>query len=425
MAFTLPPVKRLLERFFGKEQAPWPGASAGYHDGRLGLAYSQLAPTIYEVREALMGISQQPAKFYQVCERVRTVYPHALTEFLVRRASLRGVRFEITLMPEARPTPATEKAMERLGYLFRPEARRGLIMQSQMALQHGMAPAEILFSEMPGGMGIHGVQALPEEWFFWRDGELRLSHSALRQQASEITPEQAFKLVVPTYSVVPPASDNARYGGLMRYVLMATALAWTTLYESIRSNERAGKPPRIGRYPQHLDADSKEVQELRNAVSHLGHDLGAVLPDDMVLEIMERSPVTPTAQAADKILDRLDQVVAKLYNGTSMLTNESTHGTKAQATAQTRVADDLFDEDMERAEGVLTDVLTRLWQVNISATEACPLMVRGTWRDAVDTERLASTVETLARTGMRIPTAWVHKTFEIPEPVGDEPTLMV
>ena len=273
---------------------------------------------------------------------------------------------------------------------------------------------------------LRGLHPVPKARFFWIGGELHYAPTGRRVDARPMEDVEHAKLLAPHYCVLPPESDGDRYGGLMRYAAIACGLGWFTLYESIRQTERMAKPVRLAKYPTGLDPRSREVAELRQAVFMMGQDLGAIIPDDMKLEVLNVTAGQSTAAPAGLILDRLDESISKLFVGASLLTNESTGGTRAQADVQTRVGDDLFQLDLERAEDVGQDVLDRLWMADAtggSVLEPCPFRFRSTYQRRGDVEGLVHVVETLGRMGHRPPVTWVERTFGVPAARDGEPAL--
>lgn len=421
----MPTLTGLLRRLFASDATARPAGVVA--PGRLSLAAGDLAPSILDVRDALQRVGTDPAALYNASHRLPHVYPHVLTEFAARRNSLTGIGFEVALPEGAVETPQTARSLDRMQAAFTDRGRRAVIAASQSALADGLAPAELHLVEGRGGnVVLRGLHPIPLDRFFWTGGELRYSPTGRRADARQLDETEQAKLLCPHYTAHTPQTDEQRYGGLMRYAVVACSLAWFTLYESIRQTERMGKPVRIGRYPAGLDPRSAEVGQLRQAVWQMGRDLGAMIPDDMKLEVLNVTSGQSTAYPSSQILDRLDAGVSKLFLGTPMLTNESTHGTRAQADVQTRVADDLFLIDIERAEETGQDVLDRLWVADPtggSTLEPCPFRFRSTYQRRGDTEGLAHVVEVLARHGHRPPITWVERTFGVPAARDGEPAL--
>lgn len=407
--------KNLFKQLFRRDTTTSPYT---FGQGAFNTALISLAPTLVEIREAIRLIASDPATFYDIARRIRIVYPHTLTEFQTRRNTLTRINF--TLQSSER---VSERYKDELNTLLRP-IRRKAIDAIQLSLRDGIAARETVFQRVGQHIIISDLAPIPKTKFAWKDGVLCYSDVGYAFSAKPLTEEQEMHLFAPTFSLEGDEEDADRYGGLFRYVAIMAGLAFFTIMENARLVERIGRPIRVGRYPVGTNPLGAEATALKEAVWNMGKDLGAVLPEDMTLEVIDVAGRIGTSPA-EEILRRIDAVISRIYNGQSLTTQEAQFGTRAQAIVHEGTQADYFDADMERAEVYLQQLANRLWFLNISQSEPCPLRVAAEYRAPKDMESLANVVETLQRAGAgsRIPVAWVNNTFDIPIPQDGEETL--
>lgn len=381
------------------------------------MGYANIAPTVVEVRNILKGLAANPKKFYDLQDRVALANPHTINEFTTRKNSVSKIRFLIKSRNDG-DDRYIELATEDLKKPFR-QAKK----LNQEALLMGIKPSEIIW-ETKGRIRPVGFKPLRKDQFVWMNGVLHYTDTpGLTTRAKELDEGQKLHLYCPTYFHVEPENDRDFYGGLFKYAAIITAMQFYVIWNTVKLSGKYGKPQRIGKYP--TGAPAGDITVLKNAVYDLGEDLGAVMPEDMAIELQEFKGMAASSDLAENIIHRLDGYITKLYNGTTLATTAEKYGTKAQAASQDKVRDDYFEDDLEHNERCLQDLLNKWWYLNISRTTDCPLYVENDYKEPEDLVKLGNVVGSLvnAGAGKQIPAKWINEKFDIPEPEENEETL--
>lgn len=113
-------------------------------------------------------------------------------------------------------------------------------------------------------------------------------------------------------------------GGLGLVALWAYVLKWLAKRDWASLSAVYGKPSKIGKYKP--GSDPRDIAKLRSALSQLGSDAAALIPDTMVIEFEAAATVSGSAEVYERFIRYLDEQVAKLILGASLTTGTSNTG---------------------------------------------------------------------------------------------------
>lgn len=188
--------------------------------------------------------------------------------------------------------------------------------------------------------------------------------------------------------------------------------------------ETYGLPIVVGRYYAGASADEKAT--LLRAVTALGHDARAIMPQDMQLEIQK---VTADGSGTPHLamVDWAERSESKAILGQVLSAEAKSTGLgSGVADVHNEVRHDIRDADARQIAGTVTrDLLYPLLALNrgASALSRCPRLVFDTG-EAEDITAYADALPKLVNAGLRsIPVAWVHDKLGIPVPAEGEETL--
>lgn len=202
-------------------------------------------------------------------------------------------------------------------------------------------------------------------------------------------------------------------GGLARLA----AWAWMCKNYSIKDwmafAEVFGMPLRIGKYrPGASDAD---ISVLKMAVANLGSDAAAVIPESMLIELVERKSSGGGETVFQVLADWFDAQVSRGILGQTA-TTQGTPGKLGGDEAQSQVRDDIRDDDAEQlAETINRDLVRAFIDLNFGPQENYPQLVL---RD-VQMEDVAAISESLAKLvplGLRVEQSVVRDRLGWPDP---------
>ena len=355
--------------------------------------------------------------------RTRDMYTLALEmeERHVRYGSVLGVRRRAALAVEPAVEAASdEKADAELADEIRDLARaasfRDLLAQCLWGLGPGFSANEILWDRSGSRWTPASYAWKDPRWFRWgREDALEL-RLLTDESPSEGEPLAPGKWVVHVPSLRPGIPAR---GGLARpvsalYVLASWALAdWSGWLENY------GRPVRIGKYGPSASEDDRAV--LHRAVSMIGSDAAATIPESMELELLEASR-SSSADAYERLARWLDEQVSIAVLGQAA-TTQGTPGRLGSDESQENVRQDILRGDCEELSETLSRDLVRPYvDFNHGPRERYPRIVLRP-RDPENLEALARTLRQLVPLGMTVGTSAVRNRMGWADPEEGEEVL--
>jgi phage gp29-like protein len=343
---------------------------------------------------------------------------HLACEIGKRRLSVMALDWDI--VPPRNATAAEKSDAEWLKEVLTDAADpfEDLLLALMDGVGHGFAAAELEWRR-EGAEWLPEFHPRPQEWF--RLDRLRRELRLLDASADGAL-LQSFGWVLHTHG-------KAKTGYLGRMGLHRT-LVWPFLYKAYGIGDFAelletyGLPIVVGRY--YAGASAEEKTTLLRAVTALGHDARAIMPQDMQLEIQK---VTADGSGTPHLamVDWAERSESKAILGQVLSAEAKSTGLgSGVADMQNEVRADIRNADARQIAGTVTrDLLYPLLALNRGATSLarCPRLVFDTG-EAEDIAAYADALPKLVTAGMRtIPVAWVHDKLRIPVPGDGEATL--
>lgn len=346
---------------------------------------------------------------------------HLAAEMGKRKNALVGLPWDI--VPPRNATPAEETAAEWVKEVLQDalDPIEDLVLFLMEAIGHGFACAELEW-KLQDGEWLPSYHPRPQEWFRldWQTrSELRLIDNS-----SDGQPLQPFGWV---WHV--PGKAKTGYMGRMG---LYRAAVWPFLYKAYAISDFAefletyGLPIITGKYFNGATPDEKS--SLMRAVTALGHDARAIMPQEMTLEI---SKITGSGDDLHlRQVDWADKSMSKLILGGTLTSQaDGKTSTNALGSVHNEVRHDILVSDARQMASTLTrDLiypLLALNKVGIDSLRRCPRLVFDTGKTE-DIAVFAEALPKLVGAGMKsIPVAWVHEKLRIPQAEGGEPVLGV
>lgn len=259
----------------------------------------------------------------------------------------------------------------------------------------------------------------PQRWFFFereRAEELRLHDGSDVGEALD-----PFKYVchVPhVFAGLPIA------GGMARIVAALHVFKGYAVKDWMAFAEVFGMPIRIGRYAQGADDAAKE--ELRRAVTDIGSDAAAVIPNTMEI-IFERASMSGNAGSDEffmTLADWLNGEVSKAVLGQTMTTENGS--SLAQAQVHDRVRTEIRNADAwQLANTLQRDIVVPFVDLNFGARpkDSDYPHVNFETEEPEDLESFAKAITPFIDRGLRVSEAAVMDKFGLTEPRPDERLL--
>jgi phage gp29-like protein len=346
---------------------------------------------------------------------------HLSAEMGKRKLALLGLPWRID--PPREASAAEKKDAEWLNEVLTDavDPLEDLILALMDGVGHGFAPVELEWRR-DGQDWLPAFFPRPQEWF-------QLDHFRKEIRLRDQTADGARLL---PFGWVFHTHGKAKTGYLGRLGIHRT-LAWPFLYKNYAIGDFAefletfGLPLIVGKY--FSGAGPEEKASLLRAVSTLGHDARAIMPQDMQIEVqkvMASGGGDQTPHLA--MVDWAERSESKVILGQTMSAESKTSGLgSGNAELHREVRHDILMADARQIAGTLTlDLLYPLVALNrgLASLARCPKFVFDLG-EAEDVSRYADALPKLVGVGMRIPVEWAHEKLRIPLPADGEERLAV
>ncbi len=187
---------------------------------------------------------------------------------------------------------------------------------------------------------------------------------------------------------------------------LARAAGWAYLFKNyvlkdwVTFTEVFGQPLRVGKY--HPGASEQDKLALLNAVSRIGTDAAAIMPESMVIEFTEAHQ-NGSAELYERFCEYLDAQVSKAVLGQTLTTEmPNSGGSRAAAQVHEGVRRDLLNADARRLAATLgRDLIRPIVELNMGPQKHYPRIELGLPDDG-DVKAFAEVVAMLADRGLRV-----------------------
>ena len=187
---------------------------------------------------------------------------------------------------------------------------------------------------------------------------------------------------------------------------LARAAGWAYLFKNyilkdwVTFAEVFGQPLRVGKY--HPGASEKDKQALLTAVSRIGTDAAAIMPESMVIEFTEAHQ-NGSSELYQNFCQYLDAQVSKAVLGQTLTTEmPRSGGSRAAAQVHEGVRRDIMNADARRLAATLArDLVRPIVELNMGPQRQYPKIELGLPDDS-DVKVFAEIVAMLADRGLRV-----------------------
>ena len=187
---------------------------------------------------------------------------------------------------------------------------------------------------------------------------------------------------------------------------LARAAGWAYLFKNyilkdwVTFAEVFGQPLRVGKY--HPGASEQDKQALLNAVSRIGTDAAAIMPESMVIEFTEAHQ-NGSSELYQNFCQYLDAQVSKAVLGQTLTTEmPRSGGSRAAAQVHEGVRRDIMNADARRLAATLArDLVRPIVELNMGPQRQYPKIELGLPDDS-DVKVFAEIVAMLADRGLRV-----------------------
>ncbi|MDE0109918.1 MAG: DUF935 family protein [Bryobacterales bacterium] len=354
------------------------------------------------IRAADAGETRQ---MYTLAQELEERYPRYGAVMGVRRRAVMGVEPSVE---SASDEKADIDLADEIRALAREPGFRRLLSECLWGLGSGVAPIEILWDRSGPLWTPRRYAWRDPRWFRWdREDPERLRVLADEDQAEGV-PLEPFQWIVHCPRLRPGIPAR---GGLARPVAALFCLAAWSLSDWSGWLENYGRPIRLGKYGK--DASAEDRATLLEAVTGIGSDSAATIPESMQVELVEAAR-SSSADAYERFERWLDEQVTIIVLGQAA-TTQGTPGRLGSDEAQADVRADILEGDCEElAETLNRDLVRPYVDLNHGPQEAYPRIVLQP-EDPEDVEALTSALERLVPLGLRVEASVVSDRLGLPD----------
>ena len=219
----------------------------------------------------------------------------------------------------------------------------------------------------------------------------------------------------------PAKSGLPIRGGLARVAAWAWMFGLYTLQDWMRFAEIYGQPIRLGKF--HAAASEKDKRILYHAVSQLGTDAAAILPEGMTIEFPSAADGTARSEIYSDLLAYLDSKISIAVLGQTLTTQEGSSGSYALGQVHNLVRQDIEHADGRQLAATLRrDLVVPIVALNHGPRKAYP-KVKIERESSVDVNLMSQALERLIPLGLRVRADEVRTRLRFSAPKKDDEVL--
>lgn len=184
--------------------------------------------------------------------------------------------------------------------------------------------------------------------------------------------------------------------------------------------DRFGYPVRLGKYGR--KATKEDIATLKRAVAAIGSDVGAVIPDSMVIDIIESKTTSGTSEVYEKIAEWSDKQLSKLVLGQTA-SAEGTPGKLGDSQDQQAVRQDILKADVRQLEQTLNrDLVIPYVKFNFGIQERYPKL-KIKYVEPKNVQLIVDSVTKLVPLGLKVKPQEMNALLGLSSPEKDDEVL--
>lgn len=202
--------------------------------------------------------------------------------------------------------------------------------------------------------------------------------------------------------------------------------AWMWLFKNFSIKdwviflEAYGQPIRIGSYG--AGASDKDKDVLMRAVSNIGSDAAAIIPESMKIEFVEAGGKASTSDGFERLCKFADQQISKAVLGQTT-TTDAISGGHAVSKEHNDVRGDIERSDAKQLAATLNAQLVKpIIDLNRGAQKRYPRLHIGRGEE-VDIDKMSLAAERGVKMGMKISSSKLREKLGLPAPEDDKDVL--
>ncbi len=374
---------------------------------------SNLTP--YKLGRIMRDADEGDAVAYlEMAEELEEKDTHYLSVIGTRKRAV--AQLEITVEPASDDKSDVENAELIQSWLNR-DALESEIFDMLDAVGKGFSATEIIWDMSSDIWLPKELKWRDPRWFaFAEDGETLL----LREGGIENVPLKPYKFIVHKHKA---KSGLTIRGGVVRPCVWMWLFKNFSIKDWVIFAEAYGQPVRIGTYGASASDADKAV--LLRAVSQIGSDAAAIIPESMKIDFVEAQGKTGTVDVFEKLCNFADQQISKAVLGQTTTTDAISGGGLAGNSAHREVREDIEKADAKQLAATLNEqLIIPIIVLNRGPQKNYPRLRIGR-SEQIDEDKFSQVAERGAKLGLKISASKTREKMGLPAPVDDNDILVL
>ncbi|MBS9777621.1 MAG: DUF935 domain-containing protein [Gammaproteobacteria bacterium] len=368
-----------------------------------GLTPSKLASIIQDANEG------KADEYLTLAEEMEEREPHYGSVLRTRKLAIEGLDKTVEAGSDINP-----KIVEAVENLINASAFDDLVSGLADGLGKGYSAVEIMWND--DFIPARYVWRDQRYFCFTKDNAYKLLLKDEDGQGGSELP--AYKFVVHTPKL---KSGVPIRGGLARMSALSYMCKTYALTDWMAFCEVFGMPIRIGKYDGGASDEDKAI--LKRAVTYIGTDAAAIIPESMTIEFEEAASAKGGENIFETLANWLDKQISKAVLGQTMTADDGS--SQAQAKVHNEVRTDLLRTDAKQLAATINEQLIKPFvDLHFGVQKEYP-RVSFYIAEAEDINALVDGVSKLVPLGLRVPQNFLRDKLGIPDPGEDDELLAI
>ena len=373
-----------------------------------GLTPGKLAGILDQVR-----CGESPAEYLEIAQELEQRDPHYRSVLSTRKHAVEGMDLFVEAAGDSPRDKEIAIAVEE--DILKHRDIMDLRKNALDALGKGFSVNEIVWDTSGNRWKPKTFTFRDPRWFAYKKetGELCLRFT----QGNDLTPLEAFRFIV-------------HEPNLLSGMQITSGLSFTALFYWLIKNydvtswaafvDRFGYPIRMGKYGK--KATKEDIATLKRAVAAIGSDVGAVIPDSMLIDIIESKTTGTNSEVYKALAEWVDKELSKLVLGQTA-SAEGTAGKLGDSKIQEEVRDDIIKADALQFEQTINrDLVIPYVNFNFGEQPVYP-QIKTKLIEKKNVQLIVDSVQKLVPLGLRVSKAEMLNLLGLSTPADDEEVL--
>lgn len=396
------------------EQEAFPVANSNRSPWSDAPLISGLTPATLGELLSIVRRGEVPAEYLELVQEVERRDHHYRSVLSTRKHSVESLELSVEAGGEDKKNQEIADAV-RSDIMRHPDIR-DLIKNALDALGKGFSVNEIIWDTSGNSWRPAAFRFADPRWFAYdkADGRTLCLREPLGNGLKPLRP-YLYVIHEPLLLSGPQILSGLSYTALFLWLVKHyDVTSWAAFVD------RFGYPVRVGKYGKKASKD--DIATLKRAVSAIGSDVGAVIPDSMIIDIVESKTTAASAKVYQDLAEWCDKQVSKLVLGQTS-SADGTPGALGAENSREEVRQDIIEADAVQLEKTLNRDLVRPYvQFNFGDQVVYPRLVLRKV-EAKDVKLVVESVEKLGPLGLKVKAEELRNLLGLSKPDDDDETI--